>query len=56
MELIRLMLASFTTDKRAVTALEYGMIAALIAVIAISGFTGVGKSLSSTLSSVNSSL
>ena len=56
MERIRLMLASFTTDKRAVTALEYCMIAALIAVLAISGFTGIGKNLSTTLSSVNTTM
>jgi len=56
MELIRLVLASFISDKRAVTALEYGMIAALIAVIAITGFRGIGTSLSTTLSSVNTAL
>ena len=42
MKHIRLMLALLKTDKRAVTALEYGMIAALIGVVAITGFTGMG--------------
>jgi pilus assembly protein Flp/PilA len=56
MEHIRLMLAMLKTDKRAVTALEYGMIAALIAVVAISGFSAVGTRLSQTLSTVSSAL
>ena len=56
MEHIRLMLALLKTDKRAVTALEYGMIAALIAVVAIAGFTGIGRGLSTTLSTVSSAL
>jgi Flp pilus assembly pilin Flp len=50
------MLGLLNSDTRAVTALEYGMIGALIAVIAISGFTGVGKDISSKLSSVNASM
>jgi pilus assembly protein Flp/PilA len=44
------------TDTRAVTALEYGMIAALIAVVAIAGFTAIGTGLSTTLSTVSSAL
>ena len=56
MEHIRLMLAMLTTDKRAVTALEYGMIAALIAVVAITGFSTIGTNLSSTLTRVGSVL
>jgi pilus assembly protein Flp/PilA len=56
MEHIRLMLALLKTDKRAVTALEYGMIAALIAVVAITGFTAIGTGLSKTLSTVSSAL
>ena len=56
MEHIRLMLALLRSDKRAVTALEYGMIAALIAVVAITGFTTIGTKLSSTLSVVGNVL
>jgi len=56
MKRIYLKLASFETDKHAVTALEYGMIAALVAVIAISGFTGIGKSVSSRLSTINTAM
>jgi pilus assembly protein Flp/PilA len=39
-------------DKRAVTALEYGLIAALIAVVIITGVTSLGTSLSSTFNTV----
>jgi pilus assembly protein Flp/PilA len=56
MEHIRLMLANLTADKRAVTALEYGMIAALIALVVIGGFTAIGTHLSATLSSISSAL
>jgi pilus assembly protein Flp/PilA len=34
------------TDRRAVTALEYGLIAALIAVVIITGVTTIGTNLS----------
>jgi pilus assembly protein Flp/PilA len=49
-------LLSLGADKRAVTALEYGMIAALIAVVAIAGFATLGTNLSATLSTVASVL
>jgi pilus assembly protein Flp/PilA len=52
MEPVRLMLAALTNDKRAVTALEYGMIAALIALVVIGGFTAIGTNLSATLQSL----
>jgi pilus assembly protein Flp/PilA len=47
-------LLKLNADKRAVTALEYGMIAALIAVVAITGFSTLGTKLSTTLSTVAS--
>jgi pilus assembly protein Flp/PilA len=56
MEHIRRMLVLLKTDKRAVTALEYGMIAALIAVVAIGGFSAIGTRLSTTLTTVSSAL
>jgi pilus assembly protein Flp/PilA len=56
MEHIRLMLARLKSDKRAVTALEYGMIAALIAVVVATGFKTIGTTLSSTLATISSSL
>jgi pilus assembly protein Flp/PilA len=46
----------FNADKRAVTALEYGLIAALVAVVAVGGFQLLGTSLSTTLNSVAQSL
>jgi pilus assembly protein Flp/PilA len=39
-------------DKQGVTAIEYALIAALIAVAAISAFSLVGTSLSSTFSTI----
>ncbi len=47
---------SIRTDKRAVTALEYGLIAALIAVVIITAVTTLGTKLSSTFTSVSASL
>jgi Flp pilus assembly pilin Flp len=44
------------TDLRAVTTLEYGMVASLIAVAAVTVMSGLGNALSSVLSSVNSGL
>ncbi|HEX4615659.1 MAG TPA: Flp family type IVb pilin [Stellaceae bacterium] len=43
-------------DRRGVTAVEYALIAALIAVAAIAAFTLVGTRLSSTFSSVAAKL
>jgi pilus assembly protein Flp/PilA len=43
----------FTNDTTAVTALEYGMIAALIVVVVIAGFTTLGGKLSTTLSTIS---
>jgi|1186.fasta_scaffold1129883_2 pilus assembly protein Flp/PilA len=43
-------------DRSGVTAIEYALIAALIAVAAIAAFTLVGTSLSSTFSAVASQL
>ena len=43
-------------DRRAVTAIEYALIAALIAVAAIAAFTLVGTTLSNTFSYVASQL
>lgn len=43
-------------DESGVTAIEYGLIAALIAVAAVAIMSSVGKSLSNTFSTVNSDL
>ena len=44
------------TDKRAVTALEYGLIAALISVVCITVLTNVGTKLKGKFSSVSNAL
>jgi pilus assembly protein Flp/PilA len=44
------------TNTQAVTALEYAMIAALIAVAAVTVISGLGSQLSTTLGSVSSAL
>jgi len=46
----------FCKDKAGATAIEYGLIAALIAVVIITGVTAVGTSLSSTFNSISGSL
>jgi pilus assembly protein Flp/PilA len=39
-------------DRRGVTALEYGLIASLVAVVLIAGATTLGKNLNSTFNSI----
>lgn len=46
----------FTADESGVTAIEYGLIAALIAVVIIGAVATVGTSLSGTFSTVAGSL
>ena len=48
MQLIRQMFA----DKKGATAIEYGLIAALIAVAAISAMSGLGNNLKTTFTNV----
>ena len=43
-------------DQRGATAIEYGLIAALIAVAAITGMTAIGDQLSTTFNNVADSL
>jgi pilus assembly protein Flp/PilA len=49
-------IAQFMSDERGTTAIEYGLIAALIAVVIITAVTSVGTSLTSTFTSVASAL
>jgi pilus assembly protein Flp/PilA len=49
-------LACFVRDKRATAAIEYGLLAALIAVLIIPGVTAIGTNLSSTYDSIASAL
>jgi pilus assembly protein Flp/PilA len=47
---------SLKFDKRAVTAIEYGLIAALVAVVIITAVSTLGKNLTSTFNTVASEL
>src|SRR3954453_15477613 len=49
-------LKKFIRDESGATAIEYGLIAALISVAAIGAFTAVGSSLTSTFNNVASKL
>ncbi len=49
-------LGQLNVDKRAVTAIEYGLIAALIAVVIIAAVTTLGGNLSCTFNTVASEL
>jgi pilus assembly protein Flp/PilA len=46
----------FVRDTKAATAIEYGLIAALIAVAGIAAMTSVGGSVKSTFTNVNNGL
>jgi pilus assembly protein Flp/PilA len=49
-------LMALRSDRRAVTALEYGLIAALIAVVVIGSITTLGTSINTAFSKVASSI
>jgi pilus assembly protein Flp/PilA len=49
-------LTRFLKDESGATAIEYGLIAALIAVVIITGVTAVGTSLSTTFTNISSNL
>ena len=49
---MRTLFTNLIKDESGVTAIEYGLIAALIAVAAIAAFTSVGSSLSTTFNSI----
>ena len=49
-------IARFANDESGATAIEYGLIAALIAVVIITGVTAVGTSLSTTFNTLSSKL
>jgi pilus assembly protein Flp/PilA len=53
---MRNVLNRFFKDESGATAIEYGLIAALIAVVIIGGVTAVGTSLSSTFTNLSTSL
>ena len=53
---LALKLRSLKMDRRAVTAIEYALIAALIAVVIIGAVTALGNNISSTFNKVSSEL
>jgi pilus assembly protein Flp/PilA len=50
------LISRFVRDEKGATAIEYGLIAALIAVVIITGVTAVGTNLSSTFSTLSTKL
>lgn len=50
------LISRFIRDESGATAIEYGLIAALIAVVIITGVTAVGTSLSTTFNDLSTSL
>jgi pilus assembly protein Flp/PilA len=54
--MIRASLQKFNVDRRAVTAIEYALIAALIAVVIIAAVTSLGTNVSATFNHVASEL
>ena len=53
---MRKILLGFCKDESGATAIEYGLIAALIAVVIITGVTAVGTNLSTTFTSLSTQL
>ena len=53
---MRRILLGFCKDESGATAIEYGLIAALIAVVIITGVTAVGTKLSTTFTNLSSTL
>ena len=49
-------LMAFLTDDQGATAIEYGLIAALIAVVIITAVTAVGTALSTTFNTISTSV
>ena len=53
---MRKILLNFCKDESGATAIEYGLIAALIAVVIITGVTAVGTNLSTTFTNLSTTL
>jgi pilus assembly protein Flp/PilA len=53
---MRAVLRNFWNDQSGATAIEYGLIAALISVVIITGVTAVGTKLSATFSNIATTL
>jgi pilus assembly protein Flp/PilA len=50
------LISRFVRDESGATAIEYGLIAALIAVVIITGIQAIGTGLSSTFNTIQSNL
>ena len=50
------MIAKFFNDESGATAIEYGLIAALVAVVIITGLTALGSSLNTKFQSVSTTV
>jgi pilus assembly protein Flp/PilA len=55
-DVMRSLIKRFAADQSGATAIEYGLIAALIAVVIITGVTAVGTSLSTTFNTISTSV
>lgn len=53
---LRVRLRRFHANTKAVTAMEYGLIAALVAVVIITGLTTIGTTLEATFASIGSQI
>jgi pilus assembly protein Flp/PilA len=56
MKILAKIKAKFNQNEEGATAIEYGLIAALIAVAAITAMTSLGENLSNTFNEVNNEL
>jgi pilus assembly protein Flp/PilA len=56
MKILAKIKAKFSRNEEGATAIEYGLIAALIAVAAITAMTSLGENLSNTFNKVNNEL
>jgi pilus assembly protein Flp/PilA len=56
MNVILTVYTRFMSDKRAVTALEYGMIAALIAAVIVGAVTTLGSNVKTTFTNIGNSV
>lgn len=55
-ELMRTLIARFVKDESGATAIEYGLIAALVSVVAIGALTTIGGNLKSTFEEIGTTL
>jgi pilus assembly protein Flp/PilA len=53
---VRALVANFLKDESGVTAIEYGLIAALIAVVCIAAWSAIGTGLQGAFQSIQSSV